>query len=154
MGKEREPNRLIPGALFTFPYPFVEDEYSDGSDGPSTPSPCWKPGIRFEDRGECHQALADAVGSQTVTIVATFKPGRYPERIFFTRKWTDPDGKSFGKSNLHTKTRAGFTRLISGYRHEFDIAGQPPTRMEQFCASFESPASQPESTQAGSADGA
>lgn len=48
-------------------------------------------------------------------------------------KYVIPDGKMFGKGTLHVKTRAAFTSLTNGYRHEFDIVGQP-TRLEQLYA--------------------
>jgi hypothetical protein len=134
--KKDEPNRFIAGAVFEFPYPFVRDKYSEQNEEGTSESPTWLPGTRFENASNGNTlTLADGVGSQTVTIVATFKPGRYPERIFFTRKWTDPDGKSFGKSLLKTKTRAAFSTLVRGYRHDFDVAGRP-SRMDDYFGSL------------------
>lgn len=55
-------------------------------------------------------------------VVATFKPGRFPERVFYTRRWIDPDGREFGKTNkLRATTTAHFRSLLKGYRHDFEV---------------------------------
>lgn len=110
------------GDAFVFTYPFIRSTYlefdEDGVSGHAT----WKPGVRFENtRNGDTLSLCDGLGFQTVTVVGVFKPGKFPERVFFTRKWTDPDGKEFGKGKLHIKTKASFTTLISGYRHQYEM---------------------------------
>lgn len=55
-------------------------------------------------------------------VVATFKPGRFPERVFYTRRWVDPDGREFGKTGrLLIATAGQFRRLLKGYRHPFAV---------------------------------
>lgn len=121
-----KPNKYQPSDVFTFAYPFARDTFSEMDEEGTTESPTWRPGVRFEDVGHgeyCHTATyADGMGQQTVSVVGIFKPGKFPERIFFTRKWTDPSGKVFGKGKLHIATVGAFTNLIRGYRHEFDLA--------------------------------
>lgn len=120
----RHPTALIiAGEAFTFTYPFIRSVFSEMDGDGVSEIPTWKPGVRFENTisGDTY-SLADGLGFQTVTIVAPFKPGKFPERIFFTRKWTDPEGKVFGKGKLHIKTAGGFRSLISGYRHRYELS--------------------------------
>ena len=124
------------GAVFEFPYPFVREVYDDGDPEGGGPSPCWKPGVRFEERviygygGEPDMAtdcVADGTGKQRVTVVGVYKPGRFPTRVFFERRWIDPDGREFGKGGCKTKVISAFRSLICGYAHHIDrITNAPP----------------------------
>ena len=120
------PCEYRPGDAFTFTFPFVRDTFTEMDNEGSYESPTWKPGVRFQDVGSgdyvTTATYADGLGFQTVTVVGSFKPGRYPERVFFTRKWTDPDGKEFGKGKLHITTKAAFRTLVRGYRHDYKIS--------------------------------
>jgi len=103
-------------------YPFVRDAYQDfDEDGPIEVN-TWKPGVRHEmvypDDSETY---ADAKGKVTYTVIAIFKPGSYPERIFYIRNWVNPDGKRFGKNKLRIATRQNFRVLLRGYRHEYQM---------------------------------
>lgn len=116
------------GTVFEFPYPFVLDTYDDGDPEGGGPSPCWKPGVRFEERivhgyGDFDvttDCVADGNGKQRVTVVGVYKPGRFPMRVFFTRLWIDPDGREFGKGACRIKTVGAFRSLIRGYSHRID----------------------------------
>lgn len=111
------------GDEFVFTYPFRRSTFSEMDEAGVSESPTWEPGVRFEDTGTGNtETFADGLGFQIVTVVATFKPGKFPERIFFTRRWTDPSGKVFGKGKLHIKTTGGFRSLIAGYRHPYGVA--------------------------------
>lgn len=112
------------GDEFTIPYPFVRGEYDD-SYGTNPPRLTWQPGIRNEWIGpEDTGTVADALGTAAFTVQGVFKPGRYPTRVFFTRRYTDPDGKTFGNQKLHIATLQKFNRLIAGYRVPFGL-GEP-----------------------------
>jgi hypothetical protein len=117
------------GDVFEHRYPFVRDTYVEpyaDEDGiASREIPCWKPGVRHENTptGDT-EAFADGVGWQIITVVGRFKPGRFPERVFFTRKWRDPDGREFGKGGCRVVTMQVFRSLTSGYRHEYLMAGE------------------------------
>ena len=89
----------------------------------------WRPGCTAEEdeRDEhgypSNVVVADGTGSMVLEVVATFKPGRFPERVFYTRRWVDPDGREFGKPNkLRVTTAAHFRRLLKGYRHDFEVS--------------------------------
>lgn len=110
------------GAVFEVPHPFILDDYEGlDEDGPFK-TKSWRPGTRPEMCGpEDCEMVADAMGVQIVTVVSTHKPGRFPERVFYTRRWRAPTGREFGQGKLHTKTSQAFRRLIKGYRHPFQL---------------------------------
>jgi hypothetical protein len=111
------------GDWFEIPYPFIRGVY--GADMGEPDMPTWQPGIRNEwITPEETGTVADGLGSATFAVVDVFKPGRYPTRVFFTRTFTDPDGKTFGAKKLHIATLQKFNRLIAGYRIPFGL-GEP-----------------------------
>lgn len=113
----------IAGAFFEARYPFVRDTFTewDGEDGYANVS-TWKPGIKAVETGpEDSDMFADAEGAIILTVVGTYKPGRFPTRVFFTRRWRDPDGREFGKGNCRMTTIANFYALARGYRHPYQI---------------------------------
>ena len=113
----------LAGRTFEIPHPFVW-EYADVR-GEKIES--WRPGVRHEQDPEDPYngegiRLADGVGKQFITVVSVHKPGRYPERVFYTREWQDPDGKKFGKHGLRMTTTAALRRRVSGYHYAYEIA--------------------------------
>lgn len=109
-------------------YPFVRSVFNgtdfDGENMIEFQKEGWRPGVDLETDENCYArfGVADGVGAMLLTVVSTHKPGSFPERVFFTRKWRDPDGKVYGRNKLHVRTKAVFTKLIRGYRHEFGVA--------------------------------
>jgi hypothetical protein len=119
------------GEVLQFSYPFVRDTYSEMDEGGVSESPTWKPGVRFVERGGDRdpEAVADGIGQQIISVVSTHRPGNFPERVFYTRKWRDPSGKVFGKGSLRVMSAAGLRSLIRGYRHPFEIVPAELKRM-------------------------
>ena len=116
------------GQTFEFSYPFVLDTFSQMYEDGVAESTTWKPGVRFVDVSpESTVTFADGIGQQIITVIATFKPGKYPERIFFTRHWKDPTGKIFGKGGLRITTAGAFSTLTRGYRYEFEMSSPKGT---------------------------
>jgi hypothetical protein len=120
----------LPGAFMEARYPFIRDAEGALSEIFDGYSP-WKPGVRPEHIGpDDYGMVADAEGTIILTVVATYKPGRFPTRVFFTRRWRDPDGREFGKSALRMATVANLYALARGYRHEYEMAApavaEPP----------------------------
>lgn len=113
------------GDVYEFPYPFVHDTYTEYDEDASAELPCWKPGIRMEAKWDDATAVADGTGKQSVTVIGVFKPGRYPARVFYVRKWTDPRGLVFGKSALRVTTINAFQSLVKGYRHPVELRESP-----------------------------
>jgi hypothetical protein len=110
-----------------FPYPFVSEEFQQIDEDGSAAVQTWRPGVRYvDDRYGDSKAIADGIGAQIITVVARFKPDGWPERVFYTRQWKDPDGKLFGKRRLHIRAAAQFTELTRGYRHGFEMSPAAP----------------------------
>ena len=107
-------------------YPFVRDAYA-AFDGEGTVEiASWKPGTRGESRGpEDAEMVADALGAIILTVVGVYKPGKFPTRVFFTRRWRDPDGREFGRNSCRVTTVSNFYALASGYRHYYEMARAP-----------------------------
>ena len=111
------------GQEYRVNYPFCLEVYT-GPDmfGEIVFEESWRPGVRMEAISpEDFEPVADGEGQMIITVVDVHKPGRYPERVFFTRKWKDPEGKIFGASKLHITTTPTFKRRIAGYYHEYRI---------------------------------
>ena len=115
-------DKFIPGAEIEVAYPFVREEYHGfGEDGPFKRM-TWRPGTRSEPvYPDDAEEVADAIGTQIITIVSVHKPGRFPARVFFTRRWRDPDGHEFGKANCHIKTEQSLRRRCRGFGYEFRL---------------------------------
>ncbi|KCZ47751.1 hypothetical protein [Hyphomonas sp. CY54-11-8] len=76
----------------------------------------WKPGFENEyadPYGESSYPVCDGMGQMLLTVVSLHKPGpKYPTRVFYTRKWIDPDGKVFGASKLRTSVAWAFRNKL------------------------------------------
>lgn len=117
------PTEFADGSSFTVGYPFVRETYwAHDDEGRGYERPTWRPGVRYEDCGpEDVVAVADGEGSVTFNVVATFKPGRYPTRVFLTRSFTTPQGHVFGKGKLHIWTLEKLRRLTRGYLNPYRL---------------------------------
>lgn len=116
-------SEIMEGQIWTPDYPMVWAEYTVYSDEGPFVRKTWSPGVRWEftDPFGGSDAFADGVGKQILTVVSVHKPGKYPERVFYTRKWQDPSGKVFGKPGLRITTTQNFRILAKGYRHSFQL---------------------------------
>jgi len=114
-------NDVKPESKFTVEYPFylgIHHDY-DINIGP-TENETWVPGCRSQDvYPDDSEFVADGVGSMILTVVSTHKPSKYPERVFYTRKWISPDGDEFGSSKLHIITMQTFKRRAARYYHDY-----------------------------------
>jgi hypothetical protein len=112
------------GAVFQHPYPFVRDSYDrhevDGDVVFTEAVPSWKPGTVGDYDTFC-PGTAHGIGMQALTVVGVFKPGRFPERVFYTQRFITPDGHEFGKGKLRITTMHAFKRLSTGYRYEYEV---------------------------------
>lgn len=119
---------IAPGQIFEFDYPFIEeyvvvhgyDEKTDSVTQNKVSS--WRPGTIIE--GDCHGdsvAIAHGVGKQSIALVSIHRPGRFPTRVFYLRRWVTPDGKEFGKPKLLIKTASAFRTLVAGYRYPYEV---------------------------------
>ena len=121
----------VPGAEITAPYPFVRSEYGYLEEDGYHKELSWKPGVEVElvpPDGGSGESVCDGWGSIILTVVGTFKPGRYPERVFYTRRWRAPDGREFGKGDLRVATVQKFARLAGGYRFAAEVRSREAVR--------------------------
>lgn len=111
---------IYPGQQFEVKFPFVLDTYTRWNGGDPETEETWKPGCRDEGcPPDDTELVADAEGEMILTVIDVHKPGHYPERVFYTRKWRDPDGKEFGATKLHITTTPTFKRRASGYYYPY-----------------------------------
>lgn len=122
MNSQEKPE-IPEGAVFHVAYPFYRTKVSLlDEDGPYE-TMSWRPGIYYEQTSPYGdgQAFADGLGKQVLTVITKHKPGKYPERVFFTQSWIDPNGKSFGKTKLRMTTLAVFRRRVRGFGIEYEM---------------------------------
>lgn len=111
-------------SLSSVAFPFVrcKVDIHDGEGGATTVD-SWRPGTRavmvYPDDSE---DVADGMGTMNLAEVSRHKPGRYPERVFYVRTFTDPDGRTFGKTHLRMTTAQNYRRLCSGHAYPFRMA--------------------------------
>lgn len=123
---------LVPesGQRFEVKYPFIYDDTPSGyhhPDGAPLDDGRWRPGTRGEVRGQYGDdsgEVADAVGTQIITVVSIHKPGRFATRVFYTQKWIDPDGRTFGKNACRAMTLEKFRRRTAGFAIPYDVSGR------------------------------
>ena len=115
---------MEPGTEIKVPYPFVLTSHmevdldDEGGHGRGWSEPSWKPGVeRIPVYPDSDEAVFHGEGFMVLTVVDTFKPKGWPTRVFYTRKWIDPQGRTFGKNALRTTTLGHFKTLARGYRH-------------------------------------
>lgn len=108
---------LTAGQAFVVPHPFVRTVWTSWDEDGESSELSWKPGVEFEaggPHGDDSYANCHGVGSVTYTVIDVHKlPRPYPSRVFYTRLWTSPDGRSFGKKKLLSTTSAAFRRRVS-----------------------------------------
>ena len=110
------------GDVFRVDYPFwVDTPWTSDEEGEWKQESYWEIGCKKEE-GDPEVGIPTsyyyhALGKMVVRVEETCKlPGR-EERIFYTRKWIDPEGKEFGKNTLHVIAKSAFTRLLKGHRY-------------------------------------
>lgn len=117
------------GEVFRVRYPFVQCVVDIMTEDGPIDLLSWRPGCEYEMRGgygeyEGHSvAIAHGVGEMVLTVEAVFKPGRFPVRVFYTRKFVTPEGREFGKGRLRIATVEKFRRLSKSYQCEYVIEG-------------------------------
>jgi len=82
----------------------------------------WIPGCKSEPTASGdHELVAEGIGEMILKVVDIHKPGRYLERVFYTRRWVDPDGNEFNAGKLHITTIGTFKRRAAGYYHAYRV---------------------------------
>ena len=108
-------------------FPFIQDEYSGLMDGEFVEAvKIWRPGTRCEHgdyKYSDEQWVADGEGYMVLEVLGTFKPGRFPERTFYLRRFIDPAGRQFGKEKVRVIASTAFKRMLKGYRYPYLLPG-------------------------------
>lgn len=104
---------IEPGTAFRVQFPFFLTVGTAVDENGPYDFPSWRPGSEPDEDG----AHYHGEGFMVLTVVSVHKPGKYPPRVFYTRKWIDPQGKEFGKDNLRVTSQGNFRRLVQGYRY-------------------------------------
>ena len=119
----------IAAEVYVAKFPFLRSTFTrftyDGEAPGEEQVPCWKPGVDWQQWSEeGAEPFADGVGEVILTVISRHKPGaKYPERVFYTRQWRDPDGVVFGKRKLMMTTVKAFERKKLGFwlKSKFDV---------------------------------
>jgi len=111
------------GKTYKVKYPFTLEEVENLGFTKIVTKKVWRPGVRSEPvYPDDSKLFADSEGQMLLTVVDTHKlPGRYQQRVFYTRKWICPDGSEFGKNNLRISTRNYFIEKASGYYYDYEV---------------------------------
>ena len=109
-------------------YPFVRTVFNGyDEDRGEYQDEGWRPGCERDaddDGGEIFFG-ADGFGMMLLEVVQTVAlPGNFASRIFYVRRWRDPDGKEFGKRLLRVTSLGSFVKMLKGYRHPFFFDGE------------------------------
>jgi len=107
-------------------YPFVRTVFIGYDDRGEYPDEGWRPGCDrdVDDDGRATFG-ADALGAMLLEVVQVVTlPGKFASRVFYVRRWRDPDGKEFGRPRLRVTTTAAFAKLTKGYRHPYFLDGE------------------------------
>jgi len=107
------------GDVFEIDYPFSRTVYLDQEGGESQ---TWNPKPYYiQTQYDEGVLMADANGKCVLTVVSVHRPGKFPTRVFYTRKFINPDGATFGKSKLIIKTVGVFRKYSAGYMEVYKI---------------------------------
>lgn len=105
------------GSLHERPWPFMRaEEAGYSSEFCDYTVGRWRPGFSQElcgPYGDDTEVVCDAVGTEIFEVVSVHKPGpKYPTRVFYVRRWRDPDGKVFGSTSLKCKVAWAFRNML------------------------------------------
>lgn len=105
----------------TFPFSRADFQGFDADgNGPKTVKD-WRPGCESECMENHTEYWAHGEGQMLITEVSRYTPPGYKERVFYVRRWRDPDGNEFGSKELRCKGATAFTSMVSGYRYDYDL---------------------------------
>ncbi len=108
-------------------YPFSRVTFVGyDSDGPFSDAG-WRPGCDRDQSSAdgIDDHTADGLGAMLIQIVDVVQlPGGFAPRVFYVRRWRDPDGKEFGKKLCRVTTVGTLAKTVKGYRHPFFVDGE------------------------------
>lgn len=83
----------------------------------------WRPGAWNTDTRGVDEALAacTAEGRVKFTVISLHRPPGYPERVFFKREFTCPDGTRYAPGKLHNCIRRKFIKDVAAFPFEYVV---------------------------------
>jgi len=114
----------LPDQIYRVRYPFVREAVTLYDENGPYETLSWRPGVSIECCGPYDDEtdiVAHGEGEMILTVIDVHKPGRFPTRVFYTRKFVDPDGHVFGKGGLRMTTVDAFNRRAAGYQLAYDV---------------------------------
>ena len=117
---------IEPGQTIEVPnYPFVRFVFHGFDIDGTFSDDGWRPGCEKSVEEGLVDYAADGLGAMLLEVVQVVKlPGGFAPRVFYVRRWRDPDGKVFGKRRCRVTTTSAFAKLMKGYRHDFYLDGE------------------------------
>jgi len=114
--------QILEGQEYRVKYPFYFCIHHRYDENGLYQDEVWIPGTRSQHvEPDDSEAIADGEGEMILRVVSIHKPGRFPTRVFYTRKYVDPDGKEFGSGKLHMTTTQTFRRRASAFYYEYRV---------------------------------
>lgn len=129
---------IVAGETYSAWWAFKRTTYTRFDEEGGSEVETWAPGWEYEAFGpEDSVPVWQGQGAQLRTVVAVYKPGRFPERVFYTRRWRDPDGKEFGRDGLRITTAEAFRRWRAEEHKARLLQDMHPWNREKAAAEFE-----------------
>lgn len=108
------------GAVFERDHPFTLVVENKGD--PEFETERWRPGAWDKETcGEDVKSYANAVGKVRFTVVSIHRPPGYPTRVFYTRQFFLPDGKSYASGSLKNSVISKFRRDVRAFPFAYEI---------------------------------
>lgn len=110
------------GDKFAVLYPFLRCRWTDYRNGePYEDRESWRPGVETVAIYPDNSAeVCDDHGWMLAEIVGIYKPGRFARRVFWQRKWMDPDGRVFG-GKVQVTTEEKFRRRCTRFWLPYEL---------------------------------
>lgn len=113
---------ITAGKVFEVPYPFKMGKFTEFDECGSYVDERYVPGF-YIAKDDDDLPAADAMGAAIYEVVSIHKPGKYLDRVFYTRRWRCPEGICFGGGRLMACSITKFRKLLKGCAYGFNLDG-------------------------------
>ena len=112
----------------TVVYPFIKAPVTLMDDEGQFTMLSWRPGTlepkkrEYLEHSDDYYRIAHSEGHMLVRYILSVQmPKPYVNRVFYVRRWRDPDGKEFGKRDLRVCTVRRYDDMVRGYRFPYHV---------------------------------
>ena len=83
----------------------------------------WRPGAWNSEYDDADKGTAycTALGAVRFMVISTHRPPGYPERVFFKREFTTPDGERYASGRLMNCITRKFRKDIAAFPFPFEV---------------------------------